>query len=107
MSRVDSPTAAINEIEAYLRGATKHPDLVNDIKGSFRLAEGQRVLKRVADMQKKAATAKAEWLKATRQTKLLLGQNLKKVRMSKKLLKLYHGKLKPAKVATFAEKKRK
>jgi len=106
MARVDSPTAAINEIEAYLRGAEKYIDLVNDIKGSLRLAEGRRMLKRVAEMQKKAAAARAAWLQLTRQTKLVLSQNLKKVRTSKKLLKIYHGKTAPSKVAAFKEKRK-
>ena len=89
MATFSSGKTAINEIEAYIRGASKHQKRLRSIKGTYRVHKGKSLMKKVLAKQKLADSFRKKWLLAEQQEKKLLSTTLDSCRKSKKLIKIY------------------
>lgn len=102
MATFNSIKAAINEIEAYIRGASKHQKILRGIKGAFRVHEGKSLLKKVLAKQKLASNFKRKWLTAKKDERKLLSGGLDETRKGRKLVKIYKKEI----AKDFTEKRR-
>lgn len=102
MTKIRSPKKAKKEIKDYLSGALLHPKVVINIKKTYRIKKGESDLKKIREKHKKAERYHKLWLKETREANEMLHEALKRVRLSKKLIKLYY-RGKDSVIAAFTE----